>query len=396
MSRENYPQYYLYGELDFPYADRVYFDYIGTEFQYNSIQQKLLDIGYMLWHGYDVKAMIHRTYNAHQSVTEDNVRYTICILLGNLLQTEPIKLSLKYENLSTNRLIDVFFSYLISYYHMKPTGDHFLKSPQDLTESELKSLNPWLDVVEKYEGSKFLYSKANNLVCDSDKEIIEEFNKRIKQEEYEYKLNVPPYPWYGNPLKANVIVLSLNPGYVDKESVIARVIQYIPERYAEGYTEHLRKMLTLDCREFLPQELGAKGMTYRDLANLHQSWYWEDRLTNAFVNDETGLNFDEINMNFAVIQYIGYSSKKYAPLKNGILLPSQLYTRQLIEFILKNNAQAIFIVARNVKMWQHFLGSLWDENKNRFIVSKDYLGQRYTKNILGEAAFAKVIEAFKS
>lgn len=395
MSRENYPQYYLYGELEFPYAERVYFDYIGTEFQYNSIQQKLLDIGYMLWHGYDVRAMIHHTYNAHQSVTEDNVSYTICILLGNLLQTEPIKLSLKYENLSTDKLIDVFFSYLISYYHMNANGNHFIKSTQDLTEAELKSLNPWLDVVEKYEGSKFLYSNTNNLVCDSDREIIEEFNKRIKKEEYEYKLNVPAYPWYGNPLKANVIVLSLNPGYVERESVIARVIQYLDESFTKGYTEHLRKMLTLECTEFLPQELGADGMTYRDLANLHQSWYWEDRLTNAFVNDG-GLNFDDVNKNFAVIQYIGYSSKKYAPLKYGKLLPSQLFTRQLIEYILKNNPRAIFIVARNVKVWQHFLGSLWDENKNRFIVSKDYLGQRFTKKILGDAAYTKVLAALKN
>ena len=279
---------------------------------------------------------------------------------------------------------------------MRANGNHFIKSPQDLTEAELKSLNPWLDVVEKYEGSKFLYSNIHNLVCDSDKEIIEEFNKRIKKEECKYKLNVPAYPWYGNPLKANVIVLSLNPGYVERESLIARVIQYLPERYTEGYAEHLRKMLKLDCSEFLPKESGAEDMTYRDLANLHQSWYWEDRLSNAFVNDDTDLNFDDVNKKFAVLQYIGYSSKKYAPLKNGIFLPSQLYTRQLIEYILKNNPRTIFIVARNVKLWQHFLGSLWDENKNRFIVSEDYLGQRFTKNILGEVAFAKVIGAFKS
>lgn len=395
MSRANYPQYYLYGEFEFPHAERVYFDYIGTEFHDNSIQQKLLDIGYMLWHGYDVRAMIHHTYSdAHQSVTEGNVRYTICILLGELLQTDPIELSLKYERLPTNRLIDIFFSYLISYYHMKTTGNHFLKSPKDLTEEELKSLNPWLDVVPKYIGSEFLYSNKNELVCDDDKEIIEEFNKQIRKEEYEYKLNVPAYPWYGNPLKANVIVLSLNPGYVEKESVIARMIQYIPERYSEGYTEHLRKILTLDCGGFLPQELGAKGMTYRDLANVHQSWYWEDRLTNAFVNENIGLNFEDVNRKFAVIQYIGYSSKKYAPFKNGTLLPSQLYTRQLIEYILCNNRNAVFIVARNVNMWKRFLGDLWDDN--RFIVSKDYLGQRFTENILGSEAFTKVIKAFKS
>ncbi len=392
MSREKYPQYYLYGELDFPHAERVYFDYIGAEFQNNSIQQKLLDLGYMLWHGYDVRAMIHHTYsNAHQSVTEDNVRYTICILLGELLHTKPIGLWLKHEKNSTDSLIDIFFSYLIRYYHMHPNGNHFIKSPKDITEEELKSLNPWLGVAKKYVGSKFLYSDTHNLVCDSDKEIIEAFNNGTK-EEHKYQLNVPAYPWYGNPLKSNVICLSLNPGYVERESVIARVIQNIHERYTEGYTEHLRKILTFECGGFLPDKIDAKGMSYRDLANLHQSWYWEDRLTNAFVSKD--LPFEIINANFSVIEYIGYSSKKYSPIKKGVLLPSQLYTRQLIEYILLNNPTATFIVARNVNIWKQFLGRLW--NDNRFIVSKDYLGQRFTKNIIGTEAYSKIIEAFKS
>ena len=48
--------YKAYGELGFPHAERTYFDHIGTEFSYNTIERKLLDIGYLLWHGYDVRA----------------------------------------------------------------------------------------------------------------------------------------------------------------------------------------------------------------------------------------------------------------------------------------------------------------------------------------------------
>lgn len=393
MSQENYPQYYRYGELAFPYAERVYFDYIGDEFKTNTIQNKLCDIGYMLFHNYNVKSMIHHTYSdAHTSVTEDSVRYTICILLGELLHTDPTILTLKYEQFSTNKLIDVFFSYLIRYYHVSPNGKHYIKSPENMTEEDIKLLNPWKEVVEKCVGSEFLYSNTPNLVTESDKEIINAFNDKAK-EEYQYHLNVPVYPWYGNPLKAKVIVLTLNPGYVERESIIARVIQNMRESYTEGYTEHLRRMLLFECGSFLPDNQGLKGITYRDLANLHQSWYWEDRLTNAFVNKETGLTFEDINSNFAVIQYIGYSSKKYTPFKKGIILPSQFYTRQLIEYIL-NNKNTVFIVPRNVQMWKHFLGNVWDEG--RFIVSKDYLGQRFTKSILGDEAFDKVIKAFKS
>lgn len=392
MSRENYPKYYLYGELEFPYAERVYFDHLGDEFKTNTIQNKLLDIGYMLFHNYDVRAMIHHTYgDGHISVTENNVRYTLCLLLGELLHVDPIILMLKYKKLPTDEIIDIFFSNLMRYYHLEPNGKHYIKSPKNMTEQEVKMLNPWKEVVEKYVGSEFLFSDNHNLVCECDRDIIEEYNKNT-DEKYKYHLNVPAYPWYGNPLKANVIVLTLNPGYVKRESVIARVIQDVHERYTEGYTEHLRRMLLFDCAFFLPDKLGKEGMTYRDLANLHQSWYWEDRLTKAFVSEETGLTFEDVNSNFAVIQYIGYSSEKYAPLKKGRVLPSQYYTKQLIEYI-TNNTNTIFIVTRNVKMWKQFLGIIWDDN--RFIISKDYLGQHFTKDILGKEAFDKVIKAFK-
>lgn len=261
-----------------------------------------------------------------------------------------------------------------------------------MTEEEIKSKNPWKEVERKYVGNIFLYSDTPNLVIKSDEEIINNFNNEVT-DDYKYQLNVPAYPWYGNPLKANVIVLSLNPGYVERESVIARVIQNIGDSYSKGYTDHLRRMLLFECDSFLPDDQGLKGMTYRDLANLHQSWYWTERLTNAFVNKkETGLEYEEINSKFAVIQYIGYSSKKYTPFKKRVQLPSQDFTRKLIEYIL-NNRNTLFIVSRNVKMWKQFLGNLWDDN--RFIVSKDYLGQRFTRNILGEDAFDKIIKAFK-
>ena len=393
MSQSNYPMYYMYGEFDFPHAERVYFDYISDEFRTQPIQNKLLDIGYMLYHNYDVRGMIHHTYSdVHVTVTEDNVRHTICILLGHLLKVDSIILNLKWSKLSTDGLVDVFFTNLNHYYHMDPNGQHYIKAPGEMTEDDIRSLNPWKEVVDKYVRNEFLLLQDGNLVIKDDEKIINSFNQDVG-EEYQYHLEVPAYPWYGNPLKAKVVVLSLNPGFVERESVIARVIQNLPEKYTEGYTEHLRRMLLFNCGGFLPDNSGKKNMSYRDLANLHQGWYWEDRLTNAFVNEETELTFEDVNSKFAVIQYVGYSSKKYRAFKKSAILPSQKYTRQLIEFILKNK-ETIFIVPRSVEIWKQFLGNLW--NDERFIESKDYLGQRFTKKILGDKAYEKVVKAFKS
>ena len=61
-------RYRAYGKLGFPHAERVYFYWIAHEFGYISNHQKLLDIGYLLMQGYDIRADIHNTYLNHPSV----------------------------------------------------------------------------------------------------------------------------------------------------------------------------------------------------------------------------------------------------------------------------------------------------------------------------------------
>ena len=399
MNQRDYDRIYgPYGALGFPHPERTYFDHIGTEFSYNTIEQKLLDIGYLLWHGYDVRAAIHHTYSdAHPSVSQNNVRQTLYILLAKLYGSSRGYVGHKFRHLSMDNLIDEFFASLLRYYHLPKKWylSHYLKNPDEMTEKELRDCNPWSEVADLSVGNDFLLSDKHNLVCSIDKEMIEAFNATAKPE-YKYYLNVPAYPWYGNPLKAKVIVLSLNPGYDERESKIAALYKLLSPGFVEGYAEHLRSMLTFDCNGFLPENIGSYGVTVRDLANIHQSYYWEKRLTAAFVNEDDGPTFEQINDRFAVIQYVGYSSKKYAPFKGGKLLPSQNYTRQLIEFILQNNPDTIFIVARAEKRWKALLGNIWKDD--RFIVSKYPRGQWLTAEALGAEAnaYSKIIEAFKS
>jgi len=263
-----------------------------------------------------------------------------------------------------------------------------------MTESELRNRNPWKEVAEMYNTHDILYSQAENKVCACDRDMIEEFNKTA-EDKHQYKLNVPAYPWYGNPLTAKVIVLSLNPGYVEKESVIAKILQQLPTGLVKGYTEHLRKILTFDCQTFMPENRGTgpDEPDNRDIANAHNSWYWEDRLKKGFVNVENGPTFEQVNRRFAVIQYIGYSSVKYHPFKGNKRLPSQDFTRDLIQYIVSNNKDTLFIVARKVDMWKKLLGDIWTDD--RFIVSSDYLGQRFTPGILKES-HPRIIAAFKA
>lgn len=145
-------------EFGFPYPERAYFDYQSAEFSFNSQKQKLLDIGYLLWHGYDVRADIYHTYNgAHSSVSEQDVRYTICSLLAELLGERTTYTAYKFRNLNINYLIDTLFETILKYYHIPISQPHYLKSPLDMPESDLRNCNPWKEVANKYVGNSFLY-----------------------------------------------------------------------------------------------------------------------------------------------------------------------------------------------------------------------------------------------
>lgn len=385
---------YRLSSIRFPHTDRVYFDWLAHEFQDETKYQKLLDIAYMLTHGYDVRADIHNTYRSREHVSEDNVRTSIFMLMAELLDTDYYKIEEIYEHKNLDAVIDDFFSILLKYYHVPfdKENPHYLKDPQKMNEYELMENNPWHNVAKKYKGNSFLLSDTDTFVCDVDLQIINDFNESAKNE-YKYKLNLPVYPWYGNPLKAKVIVLSQNPAWNPRQDEIVRKMLDENSPALSGFTNHLRDMLDFKCKGFLPTKDSQDGISPRELANKHMSSYWQNRLKSAFENDETKLSLDVILDNFAIIQYIGYSSMKYKPFKKDVLLPSQRYTKQLIEYILRHHKNTVFIVPRNVKRWQAFLGDLWNANEDRFIVGVHYRSQ--SLRTMSPEDKQKIIEAFK-
>lgn len=175
-------RYRAYGELGFPHAERVYFDWIAHEFGDISNHQKLLDIGYLLMQGYDIRADIHNTYLNHPSVSKNDVRYSIYILLAELWGGRTEYVEQMFRNKSLDGLIDELFTAVARYYH-KPTCNyqpHYLKDPLDMTEEDIRRTNPWKAVADQYVGNGFLYNETEEYVCKDDKEMIETFNRTAK------------------------------------------------------------------------------------------------------------------------------------------------------------------------------------------------------------------------
>ena len=365
-------RYYRHSEMCFPHSNRTYFDPEAHEYRDISATQKLLDIAYMLEHGYDVREFINDTYTASEYVSIDNVKRGVITLLAELWRSQYDNTSFMYKNKSIDMIIDDLFTAVLRNYHVPfdRKQHHYLKDPQIIMKEEFILTNPWLEIADKYVVPQILYSDKE-YVLEKDREMIEEFNKNAKDPDVKYKLNIPVYPWYGNPLTAKVIVLSQNPAWNEKQDEIAKILQNLPDKQLELFSNHLKNMLKFEVDGFLPSTKEVDGISGRMLANLHMSWYWENRIKSAFGDN----NLETVSSNFAIIQYIGYSSKKFQPFKGEKLLPSQHFTKQLIQFILHNNQDTVFIVPRNIERWRKFLGSIWTSNSDRFIEGKAYRSQ---------------------
>ena len=122
-------------------------------------------------------------------------------------------------------------------------------------------LNPWLDVADRIQGNPscalFYQGDPNYFVASLGKdghdikdedELITYKLPSSKNDEYNLITCIPPEPWQGNPLEAKLVILTLNPGYVEKQNhILADAIQKTFDRggnvvipaFAVGRTQEL-------------------------------------------------------------------------------------------------------------------------------------------------------------
>ena len=282
---------------------------------------------------------------------------------------------------------------------VNPTGYY------SVSESDIVKENLWPTLVGEYMRSHW-YNENIKIVYPNpyEEQVIDEFNRNAK-EDYKYVLGAPAEPWRGNPLKAKVVILSLNPGF---KLGVNDNVQY--ERYRaplEDAMAELINTLSFQVRGLLtPQESYVKSheefkekysiegsqVLCGDALNEIGDYYWYNNINRLNINHQKEYEFFR---NFAIVQYCAYTSVSFKDFPRGVVLPSQELTKKLIRYLAYEREDVVFVIMRSAAKWKDLLDAdVWEKMQSRLIVNKN-MSQSLSENNLGKKNFNMLIEYLK-
>lgn len=177
------------------------------------------------------------------------------------------------------------------------------------------STNPWLAIDRA----------AAPFVVDSDSERLRTYSasRRGKSANHQLNLSVVPEPWCGPLLGANVVVLSGNPHWDERDESLPAVAY---ERMWENLSGE-RSMFWLDSDLF--DTTGSE-------------WYRMRLLKNVLEHCEPRA----VAQRVALVDFIGYRSHRW---DQSLRLPSQEFTVQAVSEVMRRGG--VIVLSRGRKPW---------------------------------------------
>lgn len=384
----------------------------------------------------EVSTALHNGLNLYERIVEeadyydlgkDVIKKTLCELIAVLryrdivgLDTERAEMVTQiYKNLDlkecvelfSNELMQRFFyginkagktEYFQKYISSKPfytlykqgeiSKEQYIESVThptgwfNLNDEELVDRNPWKEIAPLYIGYK-LYDPTKTFALQKDLQMLEEYNASKNNTAYHYHLEIPAEPWQGNPLSANIIILSLNPGWKErynKDYALSLGIGSV----TEGIFAEKKNTLLFNVHGFMPyneiicdefSEIGAN--------------YWKNKL-HTLRNEVPHMDINDFYKHFALIQFCAYTSEKHGgDFKNGTYLPSQQYTKDLIRYIAYNRPNVKFVILRAENKWKELLDpDVWYKMQPRTIIAKWPIQQLLNRSNLGEDNYNSLVD----
>ena len=409
---------------------RDYFD-LGEEFDFASKEDKLLEIANCVYHGYNLYDALKEHCEEHPE-RDSSFCISLCQYI-ELVRGEQSGIMVTIRHLFTlKQLCDLFKNEVISLYRFPRYGKPYFASVKGyydgiikkysgkgladrknaygistplaivpITEDELREINPWYgpeQFVKPIKGP-VLFDENTACVLKCDEPYITEFNEQYKGTPYEYRIQKWPKPFMGNPLTAKVVLLSLNPGFKDRQKrLLAKALDIY---YCEAIKKHLHEQTDLKAVSmFCPNyKSGDLDITYLEAHTLVDNYWYDmiEKIRNDARIPKSEEYFDPLYTRLSVIEYLGYASESYEDLAKGRILPSQHFTKLLIQY-LTFNSDKTFVVVRSEKRWRRLIGEeMWDylAMNNRLILGKKARRQSLTDTGLEKEDYNRLVELLK-
>lgn len=422
---------------------KAYVDDYCHEFGQTDTDSKLMHLLYVADKGFDILSHIREFLDNHPEIAQDGIKQTLAYFVSHLRYPEGDRYvddqfamaNYLKETLSLEKVLDLLmmeirlrFSYTEDDKSVNFTQKYLrwdslaslkksLKSEElpkcmvnptgyySVSESDIVKENLWPTLVGEYMRSHW-YNENIKIVYPNpyEEQVIDEFNRNAK-EDYKYVLGAPAEPWRGNPLKAKVIILSLNPGF---KLGVNDEVQY--ERYRaplEDAMAELINTLSFQVRGLLtPQESYVKShkefkekysmegsqVLCGDALNEIGDYYWYKNINRLNINHQKEYEFFR---NFAIVQYCAYTSVSFKDFPRGVVLPSQELTKKLIRYLAYEREDVVFVIMRSAAKWKELLDAdVWEKMQSRLIVNKN-MSQFLSENNLGKKNFNMLIEYLK-
>ena len=422
---------------------KAYVDDYCHEFGQTDTDTKLMHLLYVADKGFDILSHIREFLDNHPEIAQDSIKQTLAYFVSHLrypdgdryVDDQFAMANYLKETLSLEKVLDLLmmeirlrFSYTADDKSVNFTQKYLrwdslaslkksLKSEElpkcmvnptgyySVSESDIVKENLWPTLVGEYMRSHW-YNENIKIVYPNpyEEQVIDEFNRNAK-EDYKYVLGAPAEPWRGNPLKAKVVILSLNPGF---KLGVNDNVQY--ERYRaplEDAMAELINTLSFQVRGLLtPQESYVKSheefkekysmegsqVLCGDALNEIGDYYWYNNINRLNINHQKEYEFFR---NFAIVQYCAYTSVSFKDFPRGVVLPSQELTKKLIRYLAYEREDVVFVIMRSAAKWKELLDAdVWEKMQSRLIVNKN-MSQSLSENNLGKKNFNMLIEYLK-
>lgn len=418
-----------------PQSVRSYIDSCAHEFGEIDSWTKIAHIAYLVKRGVNLlpdfvedieKHMEHPAYGGYEDTAKQSIAGYIELLrtsdrscISKIMLPGKIKFSALFQLLMEeilyryqerdidNDMVECIFdeahydydAIALRFKNEPKAREHFIKYIStsketlrniDVTEASLKNKNGWRQLTLKLFGYTVWSDKEEDeLIYPGDAPFIHTFNEKSEQK-YKYVAGVPPMPFSGNILESKVVMLTLNPGYV--ESVNKDKCLALRPAAKEQLLYLLREALTF----------GGRGIyDGYDCSRIQGDYYWQKAFSHlamdAYGSPSTE-QFHPIYDDMAFLQLVGYHSEKFKYASGLKHLPSYIFTTLLVKY-LATKTQKTFLVLRSEELWKEVIGQdMWNrlELEGR-IITKGHKGmsQAITPGNIKNGGYYKLVNTLK-